>query len=390
MEEKMKKVKIGVVGCGSVSQRVYIPRVASLVDDRIDFVAVCDSVKERAEEAAAKYQPKEIYDDYKVMLSKADINAVFNLTPIFQHMPINLATLRAGKHLFSEKPMAPTVEEATLLIEEAEKRRLKLVCAPIFMLNPAIRQGGRILSEGILGKVCFAKGHVSHGGIENIEGWPTDATWFLKKGAGALFDLGIYPLTVVTGLLGPARRVTALSGIALPKRLVKGGITRGKVMETESHDNSHLLLDFGDSVFASIHGTFCVKAAKGPPFEFYGSGGVLTINHSKSTDFWLEAYVDNKESPFEGWLSSRRYPFESWRVTLPTPRDKWEDWYIDLGVDHLVECILEDKKPIACGEHNRHVIEIIVKAYEAVETGMTQDLSTSFSTERLIGEGCSS
>jgi predicted dehydrogenase len=372
----MEKVKIGVVGCGSVSQRVYIPKIASMPE--VDFIAVCDVVRQRAEEAACRHHPKEVYDDFEKMLSRADIDTVVNLTPVFSHRPITQASLQAGKHVFTEKPIATSVSEANELIEEARKRRLKLVCAPVFLLNPAIKQSKDIIARGTIGKVCFARGHGSHAGLENIEGWPTDATWFLKTGAGPLFDLGVYPLTVITGLLGPAKRVTAFSGVAVRERHVKGGTTKGAKMKTEAHDNSHLLLDFGESVFASVDGTFCVKAVKGPAYEFYGSNGVLVINRSKGSNFWFEAYIDGDESPVTGWLSSRLNPFESWRITLPTRRHTWEDWTIDKGIEHLVECILQDKPPIPNCEHARHVVEIIEGAYEAARTGKAQQLATTF------------
>ncbi len=377
----MGKVKVGVVGCGCVSQRTYMPTLAQLAATRVDLVAVCDTVKKRAEEVREKFHAKECYDDFEKMLAKASIDMVVNLTDIFHHVPIIRAALRAGKHVYTEKPLAPTVEEANSLIEEAEKNKVKLACAPPLLLHPAIRQGKEIILSGTIGKICFARGHGSHAGIDVIEGWPTDASWFIKKGAGPAFDLGVYPLTVLTGIIGPAKRVTAFSGIAIPERLIKGGVTKGMIQKTEADDNTLLLLDFGDSTFAAVDATFCVKAIKGAAYEFYGSEGTLVFNRSTGSDFWFEAYSSKEGLPTSGWFTSRAKPFPSWRVPLHQTRPFWEtseSWNISAGLVHLVDCILEDQKPLISGEHARHIVEIITKAYQSAETGRTQELVTTF------------
>jgi predicted dehydrogenase len=303
---------------------------------------------------------------------------VVNMTHVFSHTAVNLTSVKAGKHIYTEKPIATTVEEADAIITEAEKSGCKLACAPPFLLNPAISQAKQVVSDGMIGKVCFARGHGSHAGIETIEGWPTDSTWFIKKGAGPFFDLGVYALTVLTGILGPARRVAAFSGIAIPERRVHGGETKGTIFKTEAHDNTLALLDFGDSVFASVDATFCVRAVKGAAYEFYGSEGDLAICRSSGSNFWFEAYIDKENSPNRGWLTSQYNPFPNWRITLPTPRAQWEKWEISSGVIHLIDCILEDRRPAITGEHARHIVEIITKAYRAAETGASQELSTSF------------
>jgi len=317
------------------------------------------------------------------MLDEADIDMVVNLTDIFHHVPVSMAALQAGKHVYTEKPLAPTVQEANSLIEEAEKNKVKLACAPPFFLHPAIHQGKEIISSGIIGKICFARGHGSHAGIDAIEGWQTDAKWFIKKGAGPAFDMGVYPLTVLTGIIGPAKRVTAFSGIAIPERVISGGITKGMIQKTEAHDNTLLLLDFGSSTFAAVDPTICVRAVKGASYEFYGSEGGLVFNRSAGAGFWFETYIDKEGSPLNGWLTSMANPFQGWRVTLggshePRLRKISESWNIGAGVVHLVDCILEDKKPLISGEHARHIVEIITKAYQAAETGTTQELVTTF------------
>ncbi len=112
--------------------------------------------------------------------------------------------------------------------------------------------------------------------------------------------MGVYPLTVLTGIMGPAKRVTAFSGIAIPERVISGVVTKGMIQKTEAHDNTLLLLDFGSSTFAAVDATFCVRAVKGASYEFYGSEGDLVFNRSAGPDFWFEAYIDKEGSPLNG------------------------------------------------------------------------------------------
>ena len=106
-----------------------------------------------------------------------------------------------------------------------------------------------------------------------------DPTWFYQKGSGPLFDMGVYGIHEITGLLGPAQRVTAFSGITDPTRTVNGGPFKGKQIEVTTDDNVLLMLDFGQATFAVIDGTFNVNAAKSPKIEIFGRAGTINVNN---------------------------------------------------------------------------------------------------------------
>jgi len=359
----MQKVKLGVIGCGDVAEHTYLPRIASLKETKIHFSAVCDIVEERAKKAKEKFGAHNYYTDYREMLEKEDIEAVVILTDMPSHPSITEEALEAGKHVYVEKVFAPTVEEADRLIEKAKASNVKLAVAPPYIINPLSIQTKRIIEEGIIGRICFIRAHGSHFGAAHGFRW-TDATWYYKKGAGPAFDMGVYPLHLITGLLGPAKRVTCFSGIAIPERVHRAGPLKGKKIKVEVDDNTMILLDMGNSTFAYIDATFCVAAFNGPEMEFYGSKGVINLNT------WvpgppLEVYIDDQFG-LKGWIRP--------------PAKKCD---ISDGVEHLVDCIIENKEVINSAEHARHVIEIINKAMESNRTGKVMDLTTTFQVPSL-------
>jgi len=356
-----KKVKIGLVGCGDVAKKYYLPAITST--DKIDLVSVCDLVEERVKKIKEEFGAKEYYLNYSEMLQKADIEAVVILTNPKYHFSLSLEALKAGKHVYTEKTMGFTLEEADTLIKKAEEMGVKLAAAPAVILSPVNQQIKKIIEKGLIGKTCFVCAHSSHGGPASWDNFTTDPTWFYKKGAGPLYDLGIYALHTLTGILGPAKRVTAFSGISIPEVIARSGVVKGKKIKVEADDNTQLLLDFGNNTFAYVDATFCMKANRGPATVFYGSEGIITSGAFGQGP--LEVYTEKEEVVgMRGWITP--------------PEARKPNWTLASGVIHLAECIREDKKPVISAEHARHVMEIMIMAYESAKSGQAQNLTTVF------------
>lgn len=364
MSTRQKKVKLGVVGCGAVALRDYFPFIANY--EKIELVSVCDMVEERAKQAAKKFNAKEWYNDYGTMLEKADIEAVALLTPMKFHYTQAMEAMQAGKHVYTQKPLAMKLEEANRIVDTAKKKDIKICVSPGQMLDPVHQEIKRIIEERDIGKVCFCRAHGSHIGHEYEFGsdfqYGTDPSWYYEQGGGPVFDVAVYPLHSLTAMLGSVKRVTSFSGIAIPKRRWKN-----KEIEVETADNMMILLDFGDSTFASLDSSFCMRAANTPMIEIYGSQGVIHMNPWTKIGYPLEIFIGKKTVGFPvGWF-------------IPTRGSKG-DFLRSPGICndlfHLIDCILENKHPVPSVEHARHVVEIIEKAYESSRTGTTQKLST--------------
>ena len=159
----MAKVKIGVVGCGDIAFRSYLSGIATL-EEKVELVAVCDIVEERAQRVKEKFSALEVYTDFQEMLTRSDIEGVVNLTPMPMHGPLCIAALEAGKHVYVEKPMAICLADANREVELAEEKGLKLCCAPSTFLLPIYQKVKELIDGGAIGKGCFARAHGSHGG----------------------------------------------------------------------------------------------------------------------------------------------------------------------------------------------------------------------------------
>lgn len=362
----MEKVKVGVLGYGVIASRVYLPAISKM--EKVELVAICDSVPERAKEAAVRYRIPQVYTDEDTMLAKSGIDLMVNLTHIQAHYETNLKALQAGKHVYTEKTMAVTVEEASTLIAEAKNRGLKLGAAAATMLSPVNRKIKQLLEAGAIGKVAFVVAHNSHCGAADLPNWTTDPTWFYKPGAGPLLDLGVYGLHTMTGLLGPAKALCSMSGIAIPKRVVRSGPAKGKVIDVEIDDNTLIMLDFGEATFGYIDSTYTVQSGaywtRYPTMQIFGSEGTIVVN-PRGAQYPLTVFRYDAEVDLRGWMDVDLIGAQPW--TLPG------------GVEHLVNCILDPTLPvIVTGEHARHVLEIMNQTYVAARERRTVPLTTTF------------
>jgi predicted dehydrogenase len=203
--------------------------------------------------------------------------------------------------------------------------------------------------------------------------WPTDPSWFYQKGSGPLFDVGVYGIHEMLGLLGPARRVSAMSGITEPNRTVRSGPFAGTVIDVTADDNTLILLDFGGSTFAVVDATFNVNAAKGPRLEVFGREGTLNLPNNTNVDGGrgVEVFRLDAVSGLSGWISPSMDHLEA--------AQRWADNLRRATlVDHLAD-VVAGVTPNALGaESARHALEIMLKAGEAATTGRTLDLETTF------------
>jgi len=344
----------------------YLPEIGVMPNAQI--VAMYDPVPGRAENLARRFGVPAWYNSIDEMLDGSGFEIVVNTASIQAHFDINIKALQAGKHLYSQKPITTTVEEATILIEEAERRGLKMSVSPIRMLRPELREAKRLIDQGVIGKVSFVRCRSSHGGPEYFQYRDADPTWFYQPGAGPMLDMGVHGLHAVTGLLGPAKSLCCLSGISEKKRICRSGAFDGMVIEPEVDDNTLLLLDFGDATFGFVDCSYCVKASKSPYLEIFGSKGTITIlpMYRSLGDDHLELYLDDMETGIRGWTE----PMVRW----PTP----DQFPQAIGVKDLINALEEGREPVLTAEHARHVVEILSKYETAAREGRTVSLETTF------------
>lgn len=365
-------MKFGVLGTGVIatSPRGYLGGMRKL-SHKVTLEAACDPVTDRVKVVSAEYGFKTHYSELSEMLERSDVEAVLNLTPIPFHGKTCLEILDSGRHVIVEKPIATTMDEADAIIRIAAERNLTVVVAPPNMILPNRQEAKRLVAEGAIGKVAFARVRSSHGGPASGN-WPLDPTWFYQEGSGPLFDMGVYGIHDITGILGPAKRVVAFSGITEPTRYVRGGPFKGKKIDVTADDNTLLMLDFGGATFAVVDGTFNVNASRSPQIEIFGRAGTIVLNNDDVTDTTpIEVFRLDALPGVDGWIQPRLRALES---TSAHRREIARA----IVVEHLVDCVREGVRPVLSAEHARHALEIMIKSIESARSGRSLDLSTTF------------
>jgi predicted dehydrogenase len=348
-----ERVRTGVIGCGSVSNS-YLPVLAE--SPHVELVSVCDIRPERARRQAERFKVPNHYPNIEAMLGGERFDFLVNLTDMQEHERLNGQALQAGKHVWSEKPIANSLPAGQQLLRLARERKLRLWGAPITVESPQFKFMAKQLVDGKLGRVAAAHAHYGHEG-------PNWSAFFYEKGGGSMPDLAVYNLTSLTGLLGPARRVTAMLGIVTPERTVSD---KGRIKVSEE-DNAMVLMDHGDGVISHVQSGFNY-------FNPHGHDGSGEQRHTISV-------VGSK-----GFMGMVGYDWEPRGVDLATeqePRLKRhvtdaEGYVWQKGAALAAESLVKGRELLVTPEHALHVLEIITAARESAQTGKRIPLMSTF------------
>ncbi len=335
---------IGVIGCGRVFAGPYL----SLMDRLpVEVVVVCDTNDERRRAAAERLGLDPGTPDWRAVLERDDVDLVLVLTSMAEHGEIARAALEAGKHVLVEKPMATTLEQAAAVVEAAEAAPGLLMCAPHILLSPTYRALHWRVHEGEIGRILTARARYGWAG-------PWWGEWYYRPDGGALFDLAVYNITSLCGLIGPARRVTAMTAVAFPERVVDG-----HRIAVEVEDNAHVLIDFGEGRLAVVTTGFTMQRYRSPAIELYGDAGTIQL----LGDDWAPEGYELWRNDVGAW---QLFPDED-------PGWSWTD-----GLRHLVHCIETGRSPVTRPEHAYHVLEVMLAAKASGADGRALEIRSDF------------
>jgi predicted dehydrogenase len=265
----MAIIDIGIIGCGNISHS-YLKGAARSQQVRVK--AVADLRMEAAQERAAEYGVKALTVDR--LLTDPEIRIVINLTVPLAHAAVSLQVIEAGKHVYSEKPLATSYAEAQALPRAAAAKGLRVGCAPDTFLGAAHQACRRAIDAGrigrpIAGSVFFA----SHG----MEHWHPNPEFFFKRGGGPMLDVGPYYITQLVNLLGPVARVAGQATMGSATRTVGSGPLKDSVIKVEVPTTLHALLSFVSGASLTITTSWDVWKHRRQHFEIYGSEGSLSV-----------------------------------------------------------------------------------------------------------------
>ena len=348
-------LRLGVIGAGDVAARDYLPEAGRLLGGTV--VAIASTDGRRAEELATRFGIHSHYAGADSLIQSGDVDAIVNLTPQSRHHAINLSAVAAGLHVYSEKPVATSAEEARQLRDAATRAGLVVVAAPSVLVFPQVLQAARLLSEGAIGAVRSATAQFL-GGRPPWDGYESDPSPFFAAGSGPLVDVGVYPLHALTGLLGPVELVTAISARTQQSFVQPPSPTSvGRTVPVQVDDVWHVLMRHVGGAISSVRSDFATHGSTaGADVELNGDSGSIALSLMD-----MQAHV-------RLWSGAES-------TELPSHGERLEGPDHILGVQHLIDCVA-GMPPVLTVDHAAHVLDILNAAEVSSRTGRQVTIET--------------
>ena len=351
-----RPLRVGIVGCGNVAGP-YARSIAA--HDEVMLVAAADVDPARAAAFAAEHGVR-AHGTLEALLADPEVEVVVNLTVHHAHFAVTRQALEAGRHVYSEKPMALDADEAHQLVELAGHQGVRLACAPSTFLGDAQQTVGAIIRGGELGPVRAIYADVNWGRIET---WHPAPIPFYD--VGVLVDVGVYPLTIATAFLGPALAIEARGWALMPDRATTGG----ERYQIGSPDLIIAAVELAGGAVMRLTGSFYVGRPIREPGRMEFHGDLASVALSSFQDF--DATVER--GPVGG-------AFEP----APLVREPYHgiDW--GRGVADLARAIAEGRRQRVTGEHAAHVVDILTAARRSMRECRRIEIESTFEPPPLM------
>ncbi|GDY12686.1 oxidoreductase [Planctomycetota bacterium] len=263
-------MKIGVIGCGNISS-AYLKNLPGFAN--VEVAAVADLDVARAQAKAAEFKIAKACS-VDALLADPAIELVLNLTIPQAHAAVDLAAIAAGKHVYSEKPLALDRAEGQQVLAAARAKGVRVGCAPDTVLGGGHQTCRMLIDHGAIGRVVAGTAFMMCPGHES---WHPAPEFYYQRGGGPLFDMGPYYLHALIMLLGPVRRVTGSANISFPERLITSQPKSGTRVPVEVPTHLAAVLDFVSGPIVTLITSFDVRAHSCPIIELYGTTGTLAV-----------------------------------------------------------------------------------------------------------------
>jgi predicted dehydrogenase len=351
----MEPMKIGIVGLGAISG-IYLENLTSIFAHAVKVTAVADLLPERAEAAAAQYGIAHVLSTDELMASD-EVELVLNLTTPQSHYRVARSAVDAGKHVYGEKPLCVTREEAAALQAAAATQGVRVGAAPDTVLGAGIQTCRKLIDDGWIGTPIGATAFMLNHGHE---GWHPDPAFYYQRGGGPMFDMGPYYLSTLVQLLGPATRLSGSARKSFDTRTISSSPKRGEVIAVEVPTHVAATIEFAHGAVASLITSFDIWGSTLPNIEIYGTEGTLLVPDPNT---------------FGGPVRIRRMGAKEWSeipLSHPYPENSR-----GLGVADMAQSIRAGQPHRANAEVGAHVLEIMHGVHDAALSGRYHELQTS-------------
>ncbi len=348
----MEPVRVGVIGCGTISG-IYLTNMPKF--EVLEVVAVADLIPERAASAAAEYEVGRACS-VDELLADDSIEIVVNLTTPQDHYGVTKSTLEAGKHVHTEKPLTVALDEAREILNIGEHKNLRVGNAPDTFLGAGIQTCRELIDQGRIGEPVSAAAFMTNHGHE---WWHPAPAFYYQAGGGPMFDMGPYYLTALVNLMGPIAGVSGITRATYPERLITSEPLAGIKVPVETPTHIAGLLNFANGAIGNIITSFDVWAARLPHIEIYGSEGSLSVPDPNTFGGPVRVWQNEKA----GW--------EDVPVTRPFVENSR-----GVGVADMATAIRSGRAHRASGDVGLHTLEVMHALHESSDAGRYVDLTT--------------
>jgi predicted dehydrogenase len=347
--------RIGIVGCGNISG-IYLANLTGIFGKRIKVTALTDLIPERAEQAAAEFKIPYIKktDD---LVNSPDVDIILNITEPYNHYGVALSAVKAGKHLYDEKPLCTKREEAQEVLKIAAEKKVRVGGAPDTFMGAGIQTCRKLIDDGWIGRPVAATAFMACHGHEH---WHPGPAFYYQSGGGPMFDMGPYYLTALISLLGPIARVSGAAKKSFDTRTITSEPLNGKVINVDVPTHIAGVMEFIGGAVGTIITSFDVYSHTLPWIEIYGSEGTLRVPDPNT--FGGPVYVSRfMENAWSEIPLIKNYPQNS----------------RGLGITDMAEAIAENRPHRASAEMTYHVLDVMHGFHDASATGKYYDVKSS-------------
>jgi predicted dehydrogenase len=358
----MRKVGIGIIGCGNIST-AYLKAARRF--PVLDIKAVADMRSEAAEKRGAEFNIPGMRVDQ--LLKRDDVEIVINLTVPLAHTDVSLAVLNAGKHVHSEKPLGINVAEARKVVDLAATKNLRIGCAPDTFLGGGHQTARKVIDDGVIGTPVAGSAFFMCPGHER---WHPAPGFYYLRGGGPMLDMGPYYITNLVQLLGPVASVMGSTARPKSERLVTSEPMNGTLIPVEVPTHVAGTLEFESGAVVSIAMSFDVQKHRHAPIEIYGDKGSILVPDPNR--FGGEVQVAKAGGEWE---------------TMPLTHGHVEGEFRSIGVADMATAIVTNRPHRASGALALHVLEVTEAFQTSAEEGRRVKIESRVERPAMLPAG---
>ena len=339
-------MKVGIIGCGNISETYFN---CQKIFNNFEIIACADINTEFANESAEKFNIKaQSVDD---ILSNKDIDLIINLTIPSAHKEIIINSIKAGKHCFSEKPLAMNMKEGLEIVKISNEKNLYVGCAPDTFLGSAGQNARKLIEDNKIGKIVLGTFNLMSHGMEH---WHPNPDFFFKPGAGPVFDVGVYYITQLINLIGPVKSISSISGTATQERTITSEPRNGEKIIVETPTTLMGSLEFHNSAKIQFFCSWDVWKHKHSTIELYGLEGSMIVPDPNF--FSGDILISNKD---QDWQTINN---DSMLLGIPNKTDNDSTKianYRGIGLSDMIQAIQNQRQARCSLDLSIHVLEVM-------------------------------